>query len=149
VPTTRPQPYGAFNFQFTLEGVSPDGQAPGGTFTEIAGLTATVGMIKYRAGADLLWFTKLPGLVEHDDLTLKYGTTGSVVFWNWILSAMRGQTQRANGSVKLLDENRQVVMRWNITEAFPTKYTGPSMNAANNEFSVEELTVAYHTLEIV
>jgi len=149
VPTVRPYPYGGFNFLVTVEGISPDDQAVGGTFTEVSGLTATVGMIKYRTGADLLFFFKQPGITEHDDLSLKYGTTGSVIFWDWIQSAMRGQVQRANGSVKLLDENRQVVMRWNFTDAWPTKYTGPSMNAANNEFSVEEVTLAYNVLQVV
>jgi phage tail-like protein len=145
----RPLPYGGFNFLVSVEGINPDGTEVGGTFTEVSGLTATVGMIKYRAGADDPRFTKLLGLTEHDDLTLKYGTTGSVLFWNWILSAMQGQVQRTNGSVKLLDENRQVVMRWNFTDAWPTKYTGPSMNAANSEFAVEEVVVTYRTLEIV
>ena len=149
MPTVRPQPYGGFNFLVSIEGINPDGTEVGGTFTEVAGLTATVGMIKYRAGADLLWFTKLRGITEHDDLTLKYGTTGSVLFWNWILLAMEGRLEPVNGNVKLLDESRQPVMRWNFTDAWPTKYTGPSFNAANNEFAVEEVQIAYQTLEIV
>jgi phage tail-like protein len=149
VPIQRPQPYGGFNFLVVVQGLNPTGKEVGGTFTEVSGLTATVGMIKYRSGADLLWFTKLPGITQHDDLVLKYGTTGSVLFWNWILEAMSGRVRRLNGQIRLLDESRRKVVQWNITDAWPTKYTGPSMNAANDEFSVEEVQLAYHTLEIV
>jgi phage tail-like protein len=61
---------------------------------------------------------------------------------------MQGEVQRANGSIKLLDENRREVMRWNFTNAWPTKYTGPSLNAATNEIGMESVELAVQTMTL-
>ena len=63
------------------------------------------------------------------NITLKWGITGDLIFWNWIVAGMNGLVQRAPGSVVLLDENRNEVMRWNFTRGWPCKWTGPSLNA--------------------
>ena len=34
---------------------------------------------------------------------------------------MNGKVRRTAGSISMLDENRQEVMRWNFTRAWPTK----------------------------
>ena len=91
---------------------------------------------------------KLSGLTKYGNITLKWGANGTALFWNWILSAMQGQVQRANGSIKLLDENRAEVMRWNFTRAWPTKYTGPSFGAAKNEIAMQTLVLAIESLRI-
>jgi hypothetical protein len=38
-----------------------------------------------------------------------------VGFWDWIVEAFNGKVRRTSGSIILLDENRQEVMRWNST----------------------------------
>jgi phage tail-like protein len=86
--------------------------------------------------------TKIPGLNKHGNITLKWGANGTKLFWDWIFSAMNGQVQRANGSIKLFNENRQEVMRWNFTRAWPTKYTGPSLNAGTNEIAMDSVELA-------
>jgi len=145
----RKEPYSGLNFEVTIEGISPDGTAVGATFKEVTGFDSTIEPMEYRSGADPLTVVKIPGLNKHGNITLKWGANGTALFWNWILSAMQGQVQRANGSIKLLDENRVEVMRWNFTRAWPTKYTGPSLNAATNEVGIEtlELAVEQVTLE--
>lgn len=142
----RPEPYSGLNFEVTVDGISPDGAAVGATFKEVTGFDSTVEVIEYRSGADALVMTKIPGLNKHANVTLKWGANGTALFWNWILLAMQGQVKRANGSIKLLDENRAEVMRWNFTDAWPTKYTGPSLNAATNEIAMESVELAVTTL---
>jgi phage tail-like protein len=145
----RPEPYSGLNFELTIEGVSQDGQAVGATFKEISGYDSTVEVIEYRSGASALTMTKIPGLNKHGNITLKWGANGTALFWNWILRAMDGQVQRANGSIKLLDENRVEVMRWDFTRAWPTKYTGPSLNASTNEIGLETLEIAVEKMRLV
>lgn len=142
----RPEPYSGLNFEVTVEGISPDGSAVGATFKEVSGFDSTMEVIEYRSGRDGLYMTKIPGLNKHGNVTLKWGANGTALFWNWILAAMNGQVQRANGSIKLFDENRTEVMRWNFTDAWPTKYTGPSLNAATNEVGIETLELVVTTM---
>ena len=41
----------------------------------------------------------------------------------------------------------QEVLRWNIFQAFPVKYTAPAFNAKGNDLSIESLEVAYERIE--
>ncbi len=126
-PVIRDDPYAAYNFQVIVTGVSDDGNAVSGSFSEVTGLEVEVPPIEYRNGSEDITVRKIPGLKKFTDITLKRGITGDVDFWNWIVEAINGQVQRTSGSIVLLDENRQEVMRWNFDRAWPTKYTGPTL----------------------
>jgi phage tail-like protein len=147
-PIIREDPYGNYNFLITINGVSDDGNDVKGAFTEASGLETEVSPIEYRNGNEDITVRKIPGLKKFTNITLKRGATGDIDFWNWIRTAMKGQVQRADGSIALLDENRVEVMRWNFTRGWPCKYTGPGLNAANNEISMETLEICHEGLSI-
>jgi phage tail-like protein len=110
---------------------------------EVSGLGVEIPPIEYRSGAEAITVRKIPGLKKYTNLTLKWGVTGDVTFWNWVVDGMNGLVQRAPAAVVLLDENRQEVMRWNFRRAWPCKYTGPGLNAKNNEIAMETLEVCH------
>ncbi|WP_138735577.1 phage tail protein [Modestobacter excelsi] len=141
-PVTREDPYAAFNFQVIVTNVSDDGVAVSGAFTEITGLEVEISPIEYRGGAEDITVRKIPGLKKFSNITLKRGITGHIGFWNWVVEAMNGKVRRTAGSIIMLDENRQEVMRWNFSRAWPTKYTGPSLGANKNEIAMETLVLA-------
>lgn len=147
-PVFREDPYGAYNFEVTVTGVSDDGRAVRGSFTEVSGLEVEVPAIEYRNGSENITVRKIPGLVKYSNITMKRGITGDLAFWNWILDAMNGQVVRAEGSIVLLDEQRQEVQRWNFRRGWPCKLTGPSLNAANNEIAMETVEICHEGLEI-
>ena len=91
---------------------------------------------------------KLVGLMKVNNIVLKRGNIGDLAFWNWILAATNGDVQRTEGSIILLDEQRQEVMRWNFKRAWPCKWTGPGLNAKNNEIAMETLEICHEGLEI-
>lgn len=147
-PVIREDPYGGYNFLVTVNGVSDDGNAVKGSFSEASGLETEVSPIEYRNGSEDITVRKLPGLKKFTNITLKRGITGDIDFWNWIRKAMTGQVQRAEGSVVLLDEQGQEVMRWNFYRGWPCKFTGPGLNAHNNEVAMETLEICHERLEI-
>lgn len=147
-PVQRDEPYAAHNFQLIVNGVSDDGAAVSGSFSEISGLEVEVNAIEYRTGPEDLTVRKLPGLRTQSNITCKRGATGHVEFWNWIKSALDGDIQRAEGSIILNDENQSEVMRWNFSRGWPCKYTGPSFNAANNEVAMESLEICVEELSL-
>ncbi|GGW91282.1 phage tail protein [Streptomyces chartreusis] len=147
-PIKRSDPYGAYNFLVQVTGVAPGGQDVQASFTEVSGLTVDVQPIDYRNGSEDIRVRKIPGLKKFSNLTLKRGVTGHVEFWNWIKKSMNGQTLRAAGTIVLLDENRQEVMRWNFDRAWPVKYTGPSLGATKNEVAMETVELAVEDLQI-
>ena len=106
-PVRRDDPYPAYNFQVIVTGVSNDGKAVSGSFSEASGLEVEVPPILYRNGSEDITQRKIPGLKKFTDITLKRGITGDVDFWKWIVNALNGQVQRVSGAIVLLDENRQ------------------------------------------
>lgn len=147
-PVERPDPYAAYNFLVTVNGVSNDGTAVAGSFTEVSGLEFEISPIEYRNGSEPATVRKMPGLTKYSNLTLKRGITGDLLFWNWVQAGVTGSIQRADGAIVLLDEARAEVMRWNFRRAWPCKYTGPGLNAANNEIAMNTLEICHEGVEI-
>jgi phage tail-like protein len=149
MPTViRNDPYPGHNFQVEVNGVSDDGSAVSGAFSEVSGLEVTLQAITYRNGNEDITPRKLPGQKTFANIVCKRGATGHVEFWNWIKRALDGQVQRADGSIILQDENQAEVMRWNFSRGWPCKYTGPTFNAANNEIAMETLEICVEDLSL-
>jgi phage tail-like protein len=144
----RDDPYGGYNFEILINGISDDGTAVKGSFSEVSGLEVEIQPIEYRNGAEDITVRKIPGLKKYPNLVLKRGILGDVALWNWIQEAMDGKVRRTEGSVVLLDENKQEVMRWNFTRGWPCKWTGPGLNAKNNEIGMETLEICHEGLQL-
>jgi phage tail-like protein len=144
----RDDPYGGYNFEILINGISDDGTAVKGSFAEASGLEVEIQPIEYRNGAEDITVRKIPGLKKYPNLVLKRGILGDPALWNWIQQAMDGKVVRTEGSVVLLDENKQEVMRWNFTRGWPCKWTGPGLNAKNNEIGMETLEICHEGLQL-
>jgi len=147
-PVLRNDPYGAFNFLVIINGISDDGGAVKGGFSEVTGLEAEVVPIEYRTGNESLATRKLPGLRKFTNIILKRGLIGDLTFWNWMNGVLNGNVQRADGSIILLDDNRAEVLRWHFRRGWPCKWTGPVLNAKGNEIAIETLEICHEGLSI-
>jgi phage tail-like protein len=147
-PVLRDDPYTAYNFEVTVDGVSDDGQAVKGSFTEAIIGDTTIDPIEYRNGSEGLAMRKSPGIPKFGNLTFKRGSTGHLEFWNWIVESMNGLVRRTSVSVIMLNENRDPVMQWNFRRCWITKFTGPSFNAKNNEIAIESIEICHEGVEI-
>ena len=144
----RNDPYSALNFQVVITGVFDDGQAIQGSFAEVSGFDVVITPIEYRNGSEDITVRKIPGLKKFSNITLKRGVIGDLAFWTWIKSVLDGNVQRADGTITLLDESRQSVMQWRFRRAWPCKWTGPTLNAKNNEIAIETLEICHEGLEV-
>lgn len=147
-PVFREDPYGGFNFEVIVKGVSDDGTAVRGSFAEVSGLDVEIKPIDYRNGSEPNRARKLLGLHSFAQLKFTRGYTCDLGFWNWVVEAMNGQVRRTDVSVVLMDENRNEVMRWNAVRAWPCKATGPSLKAGNSEVAMETLEICHEGLSI-
>ena len=80
-PVIREDPYGGYNFLVVINGVSDDGTAVKGSFTEASGLETEVAPIEYRNGSEDIRVRQLPGLKKFTNITLKRGITGDIEFY--------------------------------------------------------------------
>ena len=138
----RDDPFSAFNFLVEIDSVIVAG------FSEVGGLDTTTDPIEYRNGNENTTVRKLPGLSKYSNITLKRGYTNSLELWLWRKRVIDGKTLRVSGSIVLLNEARDEALRWNFREGWPTKWTGPAMNAKNNEVAIESLKIAVEHIEL-
>ena len=137
---TRVDPYRGFNFLVEIDGIAQAG------FQECSGLDSQTASVDYREGADPNHVRKLTGLNTFSAISLKRGITDSDELWKWRLTAVDGKTERRNGSVVLLDEKGAEKLRWNFSNAWPSKWTGPSFNSTGNSVAIETLEITHEEL---
>jgi phage tail-like protein len=134
---SRHDPFGAFNFLIEIDGITR------AAFRECSGLDSSQQATDYREGGEPLRMRKIPGLNTYSNITLTRGITSDCEFWTWRQHAADGHVERRNGSIILLDEKGEEKIRWNFTDAWPVKWTGPSFNATGSDVAVEVLELAH------
>ena len=64
--------------------------------------------------------------------------------WEWFEKRMSGKMETKNMSIILYDQIlEKEVKRWNLIEAYPIKWTGPSFKASENAIAIETLVIAH------
>ena len=53
--------------------------------------------------------------------------------WEWWERVRDGDVDRRNISIRLLDDKREVVARWQVHQAWPIRYTAPDLNAESDD----------------
>lgn len=132
-------PYGAYRFQ-----IEADSLVRGGV-QSVGGLERTTETEPYREG----------GVNDHDrqlitkssqaNLVLKRGLLDSW-FWDWHENVVSGTIERRTVSVILFNEVGDEAWRWICADAFPVKWSGPSLEAASSAVAVETLELVHHGL---
>ena len=136
----RVDPYHGFNFLVEIDGITQAG------FQECGGLDSQTATIDYREGGDPRHVRKLAGLNSFSPISLKRGITDSDELWKWHQTAVAGKAERRNGSVVLLDDSGVEKLRWNFTNAWPSKWSGPAFNSTGNAVAVETLEITHEEL---
>lgn len=115
-----------------------DDQVP---FTSASGLDITHDTIEYRDGTGN-WF-KMPGQRQAINITLSKGVfPGDTALYNWISSIHLNQVEKKDIMISLTnDGGTEVLMSWNISNAFPTSLTSPNFDATSNEIAVQQITL--------
>ena len=90
---------------------------------------------------------KLPGLTKFGNIILRRGVTQDAELWNWRKSVVEGAIDRRNGTIVLLDDQRNEVVRWNFRNGWICKWEGPTLNARANEVAIETIEIAHEGLE--
>ncbi len=133
-------PYRSYNFKLEIDGVAE------GYFTECSGLTPKV-VPKTQAGTEQI-VRKFPGQVDYSPVTLKYGITDSQRLWEWLMKTAEGNVERKNAAIILLDsQGKSEVMRWNLTNAWPSEWQGAALNPNDRSIAIESLTLVFDSLE--
>jgi len=139
----RVDPYGGFNFLVEIDGITR------AAFQEASGFDSAIDVIDHREGGDNTTMRRLPGMTKYTNVTLKWGVTDNKELYDWHLQWVTGDpnAMRKNGSIVLLDRQGNEKVRWNFIDAWPAKWTGPSLNAEGTDVAIETLEIAHEGIE--
>lgn len=147
-------PLTKMNFRISVANI--EGTA---AFNQVTGIDSAVDVIEFRQGnAGSLAPVKIPGLVKHSNVTLRFGYTSDSQFKTWIqecVSEHRGTMPRNNVQIELIDINggapsttsNAVGTRvWLLTNAWVAHYTGPELDASNSDVAIESVELAFEEM---
>lgn len=133
-------------------GVEFQGQVVG-AFRECTGLGSENEVVEYKASGQKGEYVikKVPGRLKWNNITLKRGITDSMDMWQWRKLVEQGKIAdaRKNGTITMYNQQGDAVAKWNFINAWPSKLSGPSANAGNNEVAIEELEITHEGYERV
>jgi phage tail-like protein len=143
----REDPLLGFNFAIDVGGTIK------GYFTEVSGIGSESEIVEQKVVNDkgIEVVLKIPGRLKWGDITLKRGITSNMDLWDWRQQVEDGRVKEArkNGSIVMYDRELQEVARWNFTNAWPSKISGPTPRADGNEIGIEELTLVHEYIKRV
>jgi phage tail-like protein len=134
----RNDPYLSVNFLVEIDGLVVGG------FQEVTGLQVETEVEDYREGGVNEYVHRLAGPTRYpQNLVLKKGLTDVESLWKWHQKVVRGTIRRRNGSIYLLDRAGLPAMWWNVTGAYPVKWSGPDFRAEQGAVAVEQLELVH------
>lgn len=124
---------GSFRFRVELGGVAA------GAFTAVDGLSAQVELVEYQGGMDQ-YVRQIPGRPKISPVVLKKGYVNTAALWNWMQATMDGTLQLENVSLVLIaDDGTTELVRYDLTETWPSRWNGFQLDANSSNAMIEEL----------
>ena len=118
-------------------------------FSECSGLEMTMQAEEYKEGGRNGAALKFPNRVSWSPLVLKRGVTAGTELWDWFYGFVLGTGTRRDGVVMLLDESHAPVFAWFFRRGLPTKWTGPTLNAAQNAVAIEAIEITHEGIHLI
>lgn len=133
-------------FRFTVE---IDGMN-WGAFTECTLPVVELETENVKEGGLNAYVHTLPMAIKASTITLKNGIAALQTLNDWMADILQGTIARKSVTVKMLDLKSETYLTLTLKDAFPRKWTGPSLRTDSTlaalqsiEFAGGELTVEY------
>jgi phage tail-like protein len=140
----RIDPFTIGRFLVSIDGIVAS------AFSEVSGLEASIDVVDYRSGnSPASVDQKLPALTHYSNITLKRGLTADLSLWTWFSGIVNGNLVRKNIAITLLDATEKPVLVWRVRNAWPARWTGPTLNANSSEVAIESLEIVHEGIEMV
>ena len=78
-----------------------------------------------------------------------YGISSDTSLWDWYREGLYdGKVTRKSISILLRNVEGDIVRRWEVTNAYPTKWEGPQLNTESSQVAIETLELTHHGLSM-
>ena len=139
--SARYDPATAFRFTVRFDNLKPGG------FSDCSGLTMETEVQEYREGGVNTHTWRFASRTKQSPLVLKKGIIDKTL-WDWLQDIARGTMQFRNGTILVHDPSgSKDLIEFQVLQAFPVKWTGPELSAAQNNIAVESVEFAHQGLQ--
>lgn len=120
------------------------------SFSEISGLTMEYESTEHKEATDNGIKTyQLLGQPKSPSITLKKGLFKSESkLYKWFSEIHTSTFTKKDIVISLLDNENNAIMTWNVLNAFPTKFDGPSLNASENNVAFQSLELKADEIQV-
>jgi phage tail-like protein len=138
-------PMKKYNYRVEIDGIDQAG------FSEVSGFDASVDVVEYRDGDETINSPrKMPGLTKYGNVTLKWGMSTSMDFFEWVSGISTGETASEeiakDITIYLQDDGHNDIANWTLVKAWPSKYTAPDFNASSSEVAFESVEIVFEEM---
>lgn len=145
MPNARVDPFPRYRFVVEIEGIARAG------FMTVSGLEEETEVREYREGGDNSTVRKLAGLNSYSPIVLEAGSTFDTALWDWRQAVKRNGAQGNRKPISVIQQNEagEEVKRWQVFDAWPSKFTAPEFDAASSDNAVESVEIQHEGLDLV
>lgn len=136
--------HGNYRFKVYVDGVFS------AVFTECTLPGLTVETTEIKEGGQNEYTHKLPQRVKVGNVRLKHGFTRDMELLNWYMQVLNGDVERASRQlvVQLYNTVGDPIAEWSFINAYPVKWSGPSLKADDRAVAIEEIELVHHGFEV-
>lgn len=119
-------------------------------FQSVSGLTVDVETEEITEGGENRFKHKVPVRTKYPSLVLKRGLLTNSKVISWVREAVEDyKFKPGNIIVKLLNEEHQPLMTWNIVHAYPVKWSVNEFDAEKSQLVIETLELSYNYFKVL
>ncbi|SRX54959.1 phage tail protein [Aequorivita sp. CIP111184] len=133
----------SFHFKVEFNGISS--QEKDIQFQSVSGLSVDIETEEFAEGGENRFKHKFPVRSTFPNLVLKRGMVTDSELIKWCRNAIESfQFEPVDLTVKLLNENHEPLVTWNVVHAYPIKWDVAELNAEESKITIETIELAYN-----
>ena len=137
-----------FHFKVEFTGISTKDQDQ--EFQSVSGLSVGIETEEFTEGGENRFKHKFPVRTKFQNLVLKRGLFKDSELVKWCREAIEDfEFKPIDLTVKLLNQEHEPLMTWNVVHAYPVKWTVSDFNAEENGIVVETVELAYNYFKTI
>ncbi len=142
--------YPPVSFHFKVEFTGLPSQEADVQFQSVAGLSVDIETEEFAEGGENRFKHKFPVRTKFPNLVLKRGMVKDTELIKWCRNAIESfQFEPIDLTVKLLNEEQEPMVTWNVVHAYPVKWNLSDLNAEENKIAIETIELAYNYFTLV
>ncbi len=141
--------YPPIGFHFKVEFLGISTKKNDHQFQSVSGLSVDLETEEIAEGGENRFKHKMPVRTRYPNLVLKRGLLIDSGVIEWCRNALENfDITPTDLIVKLLNEEHEPILNWNIVNAYPVKWDVGDFNAEENKLVIETLELSYNYFKV-